>query len=219
MVTIILLTFNYSTINYLLDFWWYNADFFYDFYKIHKQQVENYNLKIEIIGRLRSPFHLKIDRESYVMSLLILCQNSIRYAGLDDVYFKYLADSTVSYLDILYLDPSPVQSLIYIFFMNYHAHFHDLLLLKSDYEQYYIYSDRPFINWAIPIEFHTSGIKWHCDYCQFNHQNQFRETFSNEQHGGMNQGRQYKHIFHDTRTLRVFFYQIIRDKSETFYYV
>jgi len=76
--------------------------------------------------------------------------------------------------------------------------------LKSDCEQFFIYGDRPFINLAIPLELHTGGIKWSCNYCQFNHQNQFHEIFSNEQHGGMNQGRQYKYFLHDMKTLRVF---------------
>lgn len=217
MLTTIINLLNCNIFNTFFDLHNYNIESFSGFYKVYKEQLNDVNFKMEIMRRTRNPWHLRADRQSYVMSLLTLSQGSIRYAGLDDLYFYYLAESTLIYLDVLYHDPLPVKSLIDIFFMNYHTHTHDLLLLKSDYELYCIYNDRPFINWAIPLEFHTSGIKWYCNYCQFNYQNQFRETF--EQYGGMNQGRVYRHIFHDTRTLRVFFYQIMRDKTETFYHV
>ena len=219
MLSAIMHLFNSHIFNVLFEFYVYNKDFTSELYKIHLEQCEFFKLRAEIKNRIRFPWHLRTARENYVMELLTSSQNSIIFAGLDETFFYFLADAGVSYADVLNYDAEPVQTLIYIFCMNYHAHTHDLFLLKSGYEQYLIYSDRAFTNWAIPIELHTSGIKWRCNYCQFNYQNQFLETFSNERHGGMNQGRQYRHILHDTRTLRVFFYQIIRDKTETFYYV
>ncbi len=178
---------NSRVFNILFDFYVYNQELYSEVYKVYRNHYEDSNLKMWIRSRIK--YNLKPDRDGYIMSLLILAQKSIRFAGLDDVFFSYLENATVLYTDVLYYEPVPVQTLIYIFCMNYHAHTHDLLLLKSDFEQFYIYNDKPFINWAIPLEFHTGGIKWRCEYCQFNHQNQFRETFSNEQHGGMNQGR------------------------------
>jgi len=58
------------------------------------------------------------------MSLLILTQKSIKFAGLDDVFFYYLEHATVLYTGMLYYDPLPVQTLIYIFL-------HELLCLYS----------------------------------------------------------------------------------------